>query len=112
MNLKKITSVAAATLMFLGTSSYALLPSWTGEGRVSDVFVGAAGVYIADPAVVFNLTGGTGTTQFIFALQGEIGRAMLSQVYSAKINGYWVQVNNDATGTIGSFSKANRILIQ
>jgi hypothetical protein len=72
----------AGDVVLLGTSNHALLGGWDAEGRVTEICVSAA------------------------------GRAMLSQLYSAKTNGYRVQVTNDGLNNIAGVRRVNRLLVQ
>lgn len=113
MNLKRIHTLAAGIVMLLGADSFALNPGWDNEGRITDVIVAAPNsIGTTSATVVFTVHWGTGAANWIIELSGETGRALLSQVYAAKTNGYWVQVTNDALPNLANYPRVSRLQLQ
>jgi hypothetical protein len=118
MVVKKMLGVAVCAILFLSSSSFALLSGWTAEGKVGDVFIGAKSAYDANyPIVIFSVVNTNVnpiTVQtFSFALDGtDAGKSMLSQIYVAKTNGWWVQIANDGRGKLAGYLLVNRFVAQ
>jgi uncharacterized protein YdbL (DUF1318 family) len=122
MSIKKVLLAAIGAVAMLSTSAFALNTGWTAEGRVTEVYVGATGVYGAGaPAMmIFVLNNGTTANFFTFPLTATQAfpttdieaRTMASQIYNAKTNGYWVQVHNDNKGSMFGYQMVGRILVQ
>src|SRR4051812_32613962 len=112
MKLKKILYMAVGAVLLSSASSFALPSDWSGDGWVNNIYVGSPSAYSAPtPAVIFTLTGGTGVTQFSFPLDGsDFGKALLSQLYAAKINGWKVQVANDGMGNYAGNPRVDRFV--
>ena len=116
MSIKKTLLMALGAAALFASNGHALNAGWTAEGRITDVYVGTKGVYEPTANVggmIISLLNGTTTKLFVIPLNetNEV-RAMVSQVYNAKTNGYWVQVHNDASGNWGGYQKVSRILVQ
>ncbi|MDB5051059.1 MAG: hypothetical protein JWO30_4130 [Fibrobacteres bacterium] len=115
MMFKKALFMAAGAVIMFSTNSFAtLLSGWTGEGRIVDVYVGVKGVYdVNNGAVVFTVAGGSGPSQYAFPLTETIdAKTLMSQIYNAKTNGYWIQINTDGKPTYLGLPTVGRLVVQ
>lgn len=106
------SKIVLSMLTLLGAVSLSNA-TWNSQGNIAGIFIGEPNTYVnTNPSCVVLLTDGLYSA---FTINTDAGKAMLSEILTARANGAYVQIDHNGTLTgpsSQSWGKAVKIWIQ